>query len=147
MDFVGLDCLDIRPSVNYLRIDTSIDCNEQAYARFRIVCFFFVLFYLSVPFVWYALLYRLRDRLVVGVDPDYTQDARKIAIRARKSDGGLKSYAFLFHVCKYFPISRVPSTFIHSHALHTFTSCISISQIDQSATISSRLRCSDEFSL
>lgn len=101
MEIIGLDCLGIRPGVSYLRIDTSVDCNEKYYAQFRVVCFFFVLCYLSVPFIWYALLYRLRDRLVVGVDPGYTQDARKNAIRARKSDGGLKAYAFLFHVCKY----------------------------------------------
>jgi hypothetical protein len=88
----ALDCVVIAGK-SYLRIDTSIDCDSDAYAAFMLVDGLFITVYLSIPLVWMLLLYANRGRLnpssVTGSD-------KKHALFLRDNDQGLFPLRFLF---------------------------------------------------
>ena len=92
----ALDCEAINES-SYLRTDTSIDCESAEFKSFAALDFFFLAIYLSIPLVWSALLWRVRNRLN---PPSKNYKDAKAAMAKRSQDIELKPLAFLFSVYK-----------------------------------------------
>ena len=55
VQFRGLNCLELESGKKYLRIDTSIECNPTSgpYARLLGITIPFILFYQSIPILWW----------------------------------------------------------------------------------------------
>ena len=94
--FQSLDCITIS-SGRYLRIDTSIDCESEAFKSFATLDGLFIFLYLSCPVVWMTLLWNRRRRL----NPPASNFVEvKAAISERNDDEELKMLGFLFSVYK-----------------------------------------------
>jgi len=80
LQFHALDCVDLSTPADYfiehgyvLRVDTSVDCNSNAYKNFVVANCLLIVIYQSVPLVWFCLLWRVRHLL----DPmGYAKSAR-----------------------------------------------------------------------
>jgi len=90
--FQSLDCISVAGG-SYLRIDTGIDCEDGAYQRFLVPASFLLVIYLSIPVVWFVLLYRKRDLLNPGTgdDPEFKRYLRSMSTE-------MDSFRFLFEV-------------------------------------------------
>jgi len=84
--FQALDCMAIAGH-DYVRVDTSINCDSSEFQAFKAVNGLFIFIYLSIPVLWGALLWRKRDRLC-----EMTARAQK----ARETDSGLRPLRFLY---------------------------------------------------
>lgn len=89
----ALDCIHVGGG-RYLRSDTSVDCNSEAYNRFVLVDVFFIVAYLSVPLGWICILYRNRSKInPICADPEY-------ALFTRNRDESLQPFTLLFSAYK-----------------------------------------------
>ena len=89
--FQSLDCFELPHSgKRYLRIDTSIRCDEEDYAIALPYIIFFIILYLSIPLVWLRLLWNKRALLNPS---DATADE---ALHRRQNAPELKALRFLF---------------------------------------------------
>jgi hypothetical protein len=87
--YQGLNCQSIRGG-SFLRIDTSIDCDSEAYVYFSRINVLCIAIYMTIPPVWLYLLWKRRQRL----NPP-TSDL-KLAYHLRDSDEQLATLHFLF---------------------------------------------------
>jgi hypothetical protein len=97
-----LNCNRI-PGRSFLCIDTGISCKAPMYKLFRLADIAFIFAYMSIPPIWFYLLYRVRNRL----NPP-TADVR-LAVFLRGNDPKLSSLRFLFdaYLPKYFYFETV----------------------------------------
>jgi hypothetical protein len=88
----ALDCLHVGGR-QYLRVDTSIDCDSPEFRAFVVVDSMLIVVYLATPLVWLALLHRQRDSLnpapATGTD-------KRLALFIRDQDKNLSPLRFLF---------------------------------------------------
>ena len=87
--FQSLNCQSIRGE-SFLRIDSSINCNSEAYFNFQQMIGFCVALQMTIPPFWLYLLWKQRRRL----NPP-TNDLR-LAYHMRDSDEQLAPLSFLF---------------------------------------------------
>jgi hypothetical protein len=66
--FVALYCFDLQGE-QYLKIDSSIDCNSAEYELFRIYDILAIMVYMMIPLLWATLLYRKR----FSINPAHTE--------------------------------------------------------------------------
>jgi hypothetical protein len=88
--YQGLNCQSIRGGKSFLRIDTSIDCDSNAYHQFRSINGLCIAVYSAIPPMWLYFLWKQRHRL----NPP-TSDLR-LAYHLRDSDKQLAYLSFLF---------------------------------------------------
>lgn len=67
--FQALDCVVIH-DISYLRVDTSVNCGSKTYKLFAIATGLFIAAYMTMPFIWGALLYRARTNLNPPIGDD-----------------------------------------------------------------------------
>ena len=96
--FRGLNCVEFEESGHaYLRIDTSVWCDEESdeYSRLLSIDTPLIVLYQAIPIGWAALLWRNRRRL----NPGYRSE--KASRRKRARDPALAPLSFLFddYVC------------------------------------------------
>jgi len=91
------DCIELRSGERYLRVDTSIDCQDQDYYKFRSVVIMFIALYQLIPITWFLILYRNKAALV----PSSIKYDEKLAMFIRDNDRSLAAFRFLFidYVC------------------------------------------------
>lgn len=94
--FQALDCVTIAER-NYLRIDTSIDCDSSAFNTFRAVNGVFVAVYLATPLVWLAMLFLQREALMPTTSTGF---GTKHALFLRDMNHKLDPLRFLFGIYK-----------------------------------------------
>mmetsp|Transcript_39830 Transcript_39830/g.51340 ORF Transcript_39830/g.51340 Transcript_39830/m.51340 type:complete len:288 (-) Transcript_39830:384-1247(-) len=88
----GLDCIPFKHNgSSYLRVDTSVDCNSDAYLVFKIIDILCFTIYQFIPVIWMLLLYRQRSTLHV---PSGTE--AELALNERDSNPALAHLLFLF---------------------------------------------------
>jgi hypothetical protein len=58
--FQALDCVEVAGD-SYLRVDTSIRCESQTYLSFKALNSLLVAAYMSLPFIWFVLLWKERS--------------------------------------------------------------------------------------
>jgi len=90
--FQVLDCINITGN-DYLRSDTTVDCNSAGYNAFKILDVILILGWMSVPLIWLSILYRKRHRL----NPSNAVDMSH-ALRLQRADKGLNASSFLWAV-------------------------------------------------
>ena len=88
--FEALDCINVAGN-NFLRSDTTIDCNSARYTAFKVLDIILILSWMSVPLIWLSILYRKRQRLNPSNAVDMTH-----ALRLQREDKGLNASAFLW---------------------------------------------------
>jgi hypothetical protein len=87
--FQALDCQFINGR-SYLRVNTSISCESEKYARFRIILLIFIFIYLSVLPLWGVVLFRIREK----INPNVAD--MRLAYYLRDTDSSLKPFSFLY---------------------------------------------------
>jgi hypothetical protein len=75
-----------------LRADTVINCRSQSYLAFKASVIVFILVYLSVPVLWYALLVKNKSAL----DPPTSNNDEQLQLFIRDNDASLSTFKFLF---------------------------------------------------
>jgi hypothetical protein len=88
----ALDCVSIAEK-NYLRVDTSIDCDSSAFKVFSVVDGLLIVSYLAIPLLWFLLLYKRRHHLNPVSE---TGGDTKHALFVRNRDTSLSPLRFLF---------------------------------------------------
>jgi len=88
----AFDCLSFDSGLRYLRVDTSIDCDSNAYKDFSTVIVMFVIIYQCIPLLWFVLLYRKKSDL----NPPTSNHDEKLALFIRNQHPELASIRFLF---------------------------------------------------
>jgi hypothetical protein len=68
--FIALYCFDLQGE-QYLKIDSSIDCNSSSYQLFVIFDVLGIIIYMSIPLFWATLLYRQRTVLNPPMTDEY----------------------------------------------------------------------------
>jgi hypothetical protein len=68
--FIALYCFDLQGE-QYLKIDSSIDCNSSSYQLFVIFDVLGIIIYMSIPLIWATLLYRQRMVLNPPMTDEY----------------------------------------------------------------------------
>ena len=64
MQFQALDCVVMpHDGTSFLKVDSDIDCKSSSYRTFQALVCCFVVIYQGIPFVWFLLLRRVRDKL------------------------------------------------------------------------------------
>jgi hypothetical protein len=92
VQFKGLSCATLASGERYLRVDTSVECNFQTSADFRLIlaCDIpLIILYQSIPIVWAWLLYTHRQRL----NPPVNDPRRAYELRAK--DDSIAHLSFL----------------------------------------------------
>ena len=79
---------------SFLREDSQISCLSPEYKSFRAVVILGLLVYLSIPFFWFVLLWRVRR------DLNPLGKTLEAALELRKNQDQLGYLAFLFSDCK-----------------------------------------------
>jgi hypothetical protein len=87
--FQALDCITVA-NASYLRIDTSVSCDSDAYHNFTGYVILLVCIYVTTPLVWLVLLLRVNDR----VNPKVVD--KRMGRYMRDNDATLKPLKFLF---------------------------------------------------
>lgn len=85
----------------YLRIDTSIDCDSAEYQTFMVYDGLFIAAYLSIPLVWFVLLYKERKSLnppLGNQEAAHPEEALQAILSTRDSDPQLQPLRFLFAI-------------------------------------------------
>ena len=88
--FEALDCINVAGN-DYLRSDTTVDCNSARYTAFKVLDIILILSWISVPLIWILILYRKRQRL----NPSNAVDMSH-ALRLQREDKGLNASSFLW---------------------------------------------------
>jgi serine/threonine protein kinase len=91
----ALDCVQLRKNEKYLRVDTSVSCMSASYQAFVMVDVLFICVFLSIPILWFVLLWSRRNLL----NPKEEKGAKSSAdvLRSRqRDDSSLAPYFFLF---------------------------------------------------
>jgi hypothetical protein len=91
------DCIKLRSGERYLRIDTSINCQDEEYYKFRSVVIMFIALYQLIPITWFIILYKHREALM----PMSLKYDEKLAMFIRDSNHDLAAFRFLFvdYIC------------------------------------------------
>jgi hypothetical protein len=86
------DCIKLRSGERYLRVDTSINCQDQEYYEFRSVVIMFIALYQLIPITWFLILYRNKAALV----PSSIKYDEQLAMFIRDNNHDLAAFRFLF---------------------------------------------------
>jgi hypothetical protein len=87
----AMDCYEFEHNgYSFLRKDSNIDCESDQYRRFLVFAGAMACVYLSLPLMWFVLLYRVRAQLNPA---NVKMDA---VLRNRQHDPKLSNVAFLF---------------------------------------------------
>ena len=95
IQFQALECktLDRTSGRSFLRVDSSIDCDSQAYKRYRLAIFLFIFVYQSFPVFWLILLRRSSKRLNIVFSG---ADSLEEVLEKRKNDNEIGYLSFLW---------------------------------------------------
>ena len=118
--FEALDCVTLANDDRWLRKDTAVDCKSDSYRRtFRPIVIVLIMVFQSLPLIYIALLYSVRERL----NPKMAN--KTLAMETRERDESLRPYRFLFSdyrlnrwyfdivdLCTFSCGSMTPKTFI-----------------------------------
>ena len=119
----SLDCITMpHDGARYLRVDTAINCESEAYTTFRSSNLVFVAIYQIVPAIWLYLLWKKRGDL----NPAVSKADAKLAVYVRDKDVSLNSLRFLFESYRcnawWFEVFEVSPFQNLSRTLHTWSS-------------------------
>ena len=91
IQFQALDCDTLEHTgESFLRVDSNINCDSPDYRAFLVADVFFVLIFMSLPLLWWVLLWRERESL----NPNGMRELT--ALRNRENNTELLHLAFLF---------------------------------------------------
>jgi hypothetical protein len=85
----ALDCVELKGSGRFLRVDTSIDCDSSSYASFVHLDYVLLACFLSIPLVWGALLWSKRRQLNPGAFPPLPPSAAEVSRRRTRSEAAM----------------------------------------------------------
>ena len=92
--FQALDCIPFsHDNRRYLRLDTSIDCESEAYRSFQALVVLLIVLYQLIPLVWFLLLLRVRKSL----EPITSNNDETLGLFLRDKNEDLNSIRFLFN--------------------------------------------------
>ena len=96
--FQAIDCLKLPGAGRYLRVDTSVNCETDAFTQFAVLDSIFLVVYISIPILWLSLLWRKRVRLMSYAN--FASFRVQSNNMEKKNIDGLWTYSFLFSAYK-----------------------------------------------